>query len=338
MNNQDKCVQVDENKENADEFPISGDPSKYVTLPVQNEQIWRKYQATLEWFWTAHDVYLANDYEHMIAIFDEDQQKCLKEILAVMYSIHHLVINKELFMQLMTQVDIKEASYYFGSQADAKKTHSMMYSLILDELIRDEQKKECLLSDIISTPAMRDFLRWAILNTTSSTESFAHRLMAFASVQGIIFAVPFMLFKWIHKQHANKMPGLSTSNQYISRDENLNLSFSCMLFDYIDNDLESDEAKNIIQSAVSYAKELFLNLIPVQKFDLDPSLLAQFIEHSADRVLLEAKMKSLFGKESPFDWAEEVVVENHNSKIQTHNVIDIAASYGEATFSTDLEF
>lgn len=317
---------------------IIADPSKYVTLPVQHEKIWRKYQTTLDWFWTAHDVYITNDYENMMTIFNGEQQQYILKLLAFMFSTHCITINKELFMKLMTQVEIKEASYYFGSQADAKKTHSLMYSMLLDELIRgDSTERGKLISDVISQPQVRDFLRWSIQSTTSNAKSFAQRLLAFATIQGIIFTGPFVLFKWIQKQHPNMMPGLSNSNDLIWRDEKLNLSLSCMLFEYIDDELTEEEAHDVVREAVLHAKQLFTKVLPVSELGLECDVMEQYIEHSADKILSDIHVARLYNKESPFDWVVEPVTETYQTKATMNNV-DMSASFGEAKFSTELDF
>lgn len=329
----------EEDKENDDEFSLSGDPSKYVTLPIQHEKIWRKYQTTLEWFWTAHDVYLANDKENMLTTFNEEQSQCILQLLAFMFTTHCTTVNKDLFMQLMNQVDIKEASYYFGSQADSKKTHCTMYSMLLDELVKGgSETKEKLISDVIKKPSVREFIRWSIQSTTSSSKSFAQRLLAFASLQGIVFAGPFILFKWIHKQHPYMMPGLSTSNDLIWRDEKLNLSFSCMLFEYIDEGLTEEEAHEIVGEAATHAKKLLTQAFPTSTLGLECLVMSQYIEFCADRILSDLRVSRLYNQECPIDWIEEPKTDIYQSKVMMNSVVDIVATFGEAKFSTDLDF
>lgn len=323
----------------ADDYPLSADPSKYVTLPIQHERIWRMYQTTLDWFWTVYDVYLTNDKEIMQKTFDQEQQQYILQLLAFMFTSHYTTINKDLFMQLMNQIEIKEATYYFGSQADAKKTHSMMYSMLLDELTLDNpKKKDEVIREVVGMSQVKEFIRWSIESTTSSSKSFAQRLLAFATLQGIIFTVPFVLFNWTKKQRPQSMPGLDNSNDLIWRDEKLNLSFSCMLFDYMDNAISEEEAHEIVAEAVKHAKNLFTKAMPVSKIGMECDLINVFIEHCADKILSEIRMEKLYNKESPFDWVEEPKTETYQSKIPMNSVVDMAASFGEATFSTDLDF
>lgn len=312
-----------------DEYQISADPAKYVTLPVQHEKIWRKYQTTLEWFWTVYDIYLTGDREDMSRIFDQDQRQHILKLLAFMFSTHCSTINKDLFMNLMTQVEIKEASYYFGSQADSKKTHCLMYSMLLDELLGEDKKNE-LISDVVCVPQVREFLMWSMSSTRQ--EPFARRLLSLATLQGIIFQGVFVLIKWIHQRHPDKMSGLSNSNDLIWRDEQLNLSVSCMLFGYIEDQLTEEEAHEIVKRAVFHAKKILTEALPVSILGIECCHMEQFIEHSADKILSDIHVAKLYNKESPFDWVVEPVKETRD-----RGYVDLS-SYGQANFSTDLDF
>lgn len=323
-----------------EDFPISGDPSRYVTLPVQNEKIWRMYQTTLEWFWTVSDIYLANDRENITTTYSEEQSHYILQVISFIFTSHYTTINKELFMDFMNQVGIKEASYYFGSQADAKKTHCMMYSLLLEELTRDDpnRNKEKLIRELLSMEPVRDFIRWSIQSTTSNSKSFLQRLLAFAALQGIIYPVPFIIFKWTHKQNPTMLQGLNHSNDLIWRDEKLNLSLSCLLFEYLEDDLNDEDYQHIIKEAVLHAKRLFTQTLPVSKLGMDCEMISQFIEHSADKILSDIGVDKIFNKESPFDWIEEPKTETYQNKAQTNTIVDMSASFGEAKFDTDLDF
>lgn len=323
-----------------EEYPISGDPSKYVTLPVQNEKIWSKYQNTLEWFWTVHDVYIADDKDNMISTYDEDQRHCILQLLGFMFTTHHTTINKELFMDFMNQVDIKEAVYYFGSQADSKKTHCLMYSMLIEELTRNDSNLDRvkLVAELLNCEYIRDFLKWSIHNTSSNSYSFSHRLLTFATLQGILFSVPFLVFKWLHKKNPNIMPGLKNSNDLIWRDENLNLSFSCMLFEYLeDDDFTGDEAKKIIKEAVGHAKRIFGQQLPIFKLGLEQKHIEEHIEYLADKILSDIGVSKLYSRESPFDWVEEPETEKFQNK-NMNNVITFSSDFGEAKFDIETDF
>lgn len=327
----------EDDKENVDDYPISGDPSMYVTLPVQNDEIWKRYQTTLDWFWTAHDVYLENDKRDMTKTFSEEQCQYILKISSFMFTSHCTIVNKELFMQLMNDVGIKEASYYFGSQADTKKTHSMVYSFLLDELVKDGPvTKDKLIKDVVQIPMVRDFIKWSIHSTNSNTTmSFSKRLLAFTSIQGIIFPGIFVLFSWIRNQHPQMMPGLARSNDLIWRDERLNLSFSCMLFKYIDEKLDETDAQTIVGQATALAKNLLINIFPVSTLGLDCNVVANYIEHSADKVLSNLGFSKLYGANCQLDWLEEPEIALEESRNPDLMSVDLSYRSEKQEFKTD---
>lgn len=324
---------------NDDKFQITADPSKYVTLPVQNEEIWNKYQNTLEWFWTVYDISLNYDREDMFKIYDEEKRECILKLIAFMFASHHTTINKELFMQFMSQVEIKEASYYFGSQADAKKTHLLMYSMLLDELTQsDKANKDKLTREVLSMPHVRNFIHWSIKSTSCSSKSFAYRLFAFATLQGIVFEGPLLLVKWLEKQNPTKMQGFNTSNNLIWRDEMLNLSFSCMLFKYIDDELNQEDAYQLVQEAVAHAKNILTESMQVSKLGVPDELIEQYIEYSADKLLSDVGLLKLYKKKCPFDWFQEPTINllpKKNSKVDRFTKDLDAAGLQDVSFQSD---
>lgn len=340
---------------NQGEFELSADPSRYVTLPVQNEAIWRKYQITLDTFWTVYEINIERDKHSLLETFkDKSQRQYLLKVIAFMLIAHNTIVTKELFLDLINHVDIKEASYYFGSQADSKKTHSMMYSLLLDELIETTtyteqdglsedtmaEKKTQLINEVIRLPEVRGLLRWYVENVNLEQDSFTRKMFAFATLQGVIFAVPFMLFSWLEKQYPSKINGLMKSNQLISRDEKLNLSFSCMLFDYIEEEIYPDVAADIIKQAVFHAKSVFIKALPVSTLGLDCDSMSQFIEHSADLILIDTNHERIYKVEkTPFDWVVEPKVElSKQMEVPVLNITANDSTTAQASFDLDDDF
>lgn len=329
------------NPNNADSMEILADPIKYVTLPIQFEKLWRKYQTSLDWFWTVYEVNIEKDRPSMLETFNEEQRSYILKVLAFMLITHNTIVKKELFLDLINQVEIKEASYYFGSQADSKKTHSMMYSMLLDELIGDADKKAQIMSEVARIPEVRDTLKWYVENIVMEDQSFAKRMLTFATIQGILFTVPFILFSWIEKQHPSAMSGLMKSNNLIWRDERLNLSLSTMLFDYIEDAVDESEAMEIVKTAVSHVKNIFTKALPVSILGMDVTLMEQFIELSADTLLYDTNNEKIFKIEkTPFDWIVEPKIDMNEAPIP-NLVLTTSASNGsqnEAKFGLDEEF
>lgn len=276
-------------EEPASEFLLSADPSKYVTLPVEYEDIWLMYQESLDTFWTVYDVHIDRDVEDFEGgkLNGEEREFTLR-LLAFLFAYHQAVINKQLFMKFINRTEIKEATYYFGSQADTKKTHRMMYSMMIDQLLGDNvQKRDQLLVDVLKMPAIRQILKWSIMSTTSEDRTFAERLVAFASLQGILLAGPFATIGWIKSKRPGLMPGLCSSNDRISKDEQLNCSFSCLLFKYVEDELTEARAQEIVEEVAHLAIKLLTETLPVSIMGINSALMKQYIEFAADRLLTD---------------------------------------------------
>lgn len=292
---------------------LVADPSKYVTLPIQNEKLWRKYQTSLDWFWTVYEINLDRD-KSTIGQLNEEQRNYINKVLTFMLICHNTLTTKELFLDLVNQVEIKEASYYFSSQADSTKTHRMMYSLILDELIGNGEDKTKMMLEVAQIPEVRDALRWYVESINLENESFAKRMLAFTTLQGIIFNIVFIMFSWLEKEHPSLMPGFIKSNQLIWRDARLSLSFATILFDFIDDKVDDTEAVEIYKTAVKHAKNIFTKALPVSTLGIDCHLMEQFIEHSADSLASDTIHETIFKVEkTPFDWIIEPKVDMNES-------------------------
>lgn len=294
---------------------LIADPSKYVTLPIQNEKIWRKYQTSLDWFWTVYEVNLERD-KSTVAQLSDEQRLHINKVLAFMLLCHNTITTKELFLDLVNQVEIKEAAYYYASQAESKKTHRMMFSLMLDELVGSDDEKVEIMSEVARIPEVKEALRWYVEHVNLEGESFAKRLLTFATLQGILFNAAFIMFSWIEKNQPTALHGLTKSNQLIWRDERLNLSFATMLFDYIDDKVEESDATEIFRAAVFHAKNIFAKALPVSSLGIDCHLMEQFIEYSADILASDTNHERLFKVENcPFDWVVEPKIDMNEPKM-----------------------
>lgn len=288
-----------------DFIEISADPSKYVCLPIQNEDLWQRYKMTLDTFWTVHEVDLSHDKKTIARVFDEDEQNYILQLLGVVFVAHHTVVNKLLFMQLMNEVQIKEAAYFFGSQADTKKTHCNMYSIYLDELLgNNADEKDKLIRKVLAISAVRHLISSSIQATTCEEYSFSQRLIAFASLQGIVFRSIMVLFKWLLKNNLSGLSGLAQMNNKIWQDEGIHLNFSITLFQYIEDNLDEEDAHVIVQNFVQSTKNMFKVLKP-STVRMENQDMEHFIEFSADKILSDLGMSKLYNKESTFDWFED---------------------------------
>lgn len=317
------------------EFLVA-DPSKYVTLPIQNEKLWMKYQTSLGWFWTVYEVNIERD-KSTIGQLNEEQRQYINNVLTFMLICHNTITTKELFLDLVNQVEIKEASYYFSSQADSTKTHRMMYSLLLDELIGNGVDKTKIMSDVAQIPEVREALRWFVTNINLEDQSFAKRMLTFTTLEGIMFNVAFVMFSWLEKQYPSLMHGLMKSNQLIWRDARLDLSFASILFDHIDDRVDDSEAIEIYKTAVQHAKNIFTKALPVSVLGIDCHLMEQFIEHSADVLASDTVHERVFKVEkTPFDWVVQPKVDLNESSVNV--VFTSNNDEGLGSFELDGDF
>lgn len=326
---------------NTGEFQISADPSKYVTLPLQNEAIWRKYQLTLDTLWVADEVNIQGDKQAFMQTFtDEKQRRYILKVIGLIWLVHDKILKQDLFLDLINHVDIKEASYYFGSQTDVRRTHKTMYEMLLNEFVGTDEEMMKLIKELLDAPEVRNLLDWYQKGLNNEVDSFAKRMMSLATLQGITLAVPYMIFAWLEKQHPSKMSGLMKSNQLIWRDEKLNLSFSCMLFDYIDEELDTEQAHEIIEQSVTHAKSIFTNALPTSDLGIDCESMAQFIEHSADTILTDSGHSKIYKIEkTPFDWIVEPIVElSKPADMPYLNTTANDSTTAQASFEIDDDF
>lgn len=330
-----KMDTTDEQKD--DSMEIIADPSNYVTLPIQNERIWRKYQTSLD-FWTVYEVNIDKDRASMLETLNPEQCQLLQKVIALMLLTHDNIVTKELFLDLINQVEIKEAAYFFGSQVDTKKTHRMMYSMLLDELAGDAEKSVKLNLEVALLPEVNHALMWYFERITMEEESFAKRMLTFATLQGILFTVPFILFSWIEHKHPSKLSGLMKSNHLIWRDERLNFGLSCMLLSEIEDEVEIEEAIEIVKTAVQHAKNIFMKALPVSTLGIDVNLMGQFIEYSADILLSETHNKKVYHVETPFDWIIEPKIDTNETALTNVVMATTSATDNGDAFGFDEDF
>lgn len=175
--------------------------------------------------------------------------------------------------------------------------------MLLDELVDDAEKKAKLMSEVAECPEVREVLRWYVENVVLEDQSFAKRMFTFATMQGILFTVPFIMFSLLEKQNPTAMAGFMKANNLIWRDEQLNLSFSCILFEYIDDRVEEHEAVELVEKAVALVKGIFLKALPVSSLGIDSISMGHFIESSADILMTRTKHEPIYKHEkTPFDW------------------------------------
>jgi ribonucleoside-diphosphate reductase beta chain len=276
--------------------------SRFVLFPIKHDQIWRMYKQAVASFWTAEEVDLSPDLQDWEHKLNDGERHFIKHVLAF-FAASDGIVNENLVLNFMREVQIPEARCFYGFQVAIENIHAEMYSLLIDTYIRDDKEKDFLFNALQNLPCVEKKGRWA-LNWIEKAPTFAHRLIAFAAVEGIFFSGSFCAIFWLKKR--GLMPGLSFSNELISRDEGLHCDFACLLYSMLENKVDPEEVKSIIMEAVEFEKEFVTDALPVSLIGMNALMMQQYIEFVADRLLLSLGNDKVYNTVNPFDWMEMI--------------------------------
>eukprot|EP01128_Nolandella_sp_AFSM9_P012477 TRINITY_DN931_c0_g1_i1.p1 TRINITY_DN931_c0_g1~~TRINITY_DN931_c0_g1_i1.p1 ORF type:complete len:308 (+),score=89.38 TRINITY_DN931_c0_g1_i1:90-926(+) len=260
---------------------LKENPQRFVLFPIQYHDIWAMYKKAEASFWTAEEVDLEADLQDW-ANLTSDEQMFISHILAFFASSDGIVL-ENLAGKFMTEIQVPEARCFYGFQMMIENIHSETYSLLIDTFIKDNTEKTRLLNSIETIPCVQKKAMWA-LKWINETDSFAERLVAFACVEGIFFSGSFCSIYWLKKR--GLMPGLTFSNELISRDEGLHTDFACLLYSHIVNKLSIETVYEIVEDAVAMEKEFITEALPVNLIGMNMVMMKEYIEFCADRYSL----------------------------------------------------
>lgn len=274
---------------------------RFVLFPIRYRKIWDMYKKHEASFWTAEEIDLSQDNKDWITLTDGEQH-FIKYVLAFFAASDGIVL-ENLAERFLKEVQIPEARCFYGFQISMENVHSETYSLLLDTYIKETAEKHKLFHAIETIPCIQEKAQWALKWIKSST-SFAERLVAFAAVEGIFFSGSFCAIFWLKKR--NKMPGLSFSNELISRDEGLHCDFACLLYSMLKKKLPQKRIHEIIQHAVKIEKEFVCDAIPVSLIGMNALKMSEYIEFVADRLLDALGCEKIWNTKNPFEWMEMI--------------------------------
>ena len=280
------------------ESMLKSTPNRLVLFPIKYPAVWMMYKKAEASFWTAEEVDLSQDSKYFEAL-QPGERHFLEHVLAFFAS-SDAIVNENLVQNFYNEVQIPEARCFYGFQIAIENIHSEVYSLLIDTYVKDPAKKLHLFRAIETVPCVHKKAKWALQWTDSSMASFAERLVAFASVEGIFFSGSFCAIFWLKKR--GLMPGLTFSNELISRDEGMHCDFACMLYSMLDNKLPESRVKCIIMSAVDIEREFVSDSLPVSLIGMNADLMVQYIEFVADRLLVALGCSKAYNRENPFEW------------------------------------
>ena len=268
------------------------------------EDIFEFYEKAEATFWTTKEVDLYSDltdWEKLSA----DEQHFVKHVLAF-FAASDGIVNENLAENFVKEVQYPEAKHFYGFQIMMENIHSQMYSLLINTYIKDKAEQDYLFRAIETVPVVKKKAEWALRWITSGT--FAERLIAFAAVEGIFFSGSFCSIFWLKKR--GLMPGLSFSNELISRDEGLHTDFAVHLYNnHIENKLPRQQVIDILQSALEIEKEFITEALPVSLIGMNSELMKQYLEYVADRLLVDLRIGKIYNSENPFDFMETISLE-----------------------------
>jgi ribonucleoside-diphosphate reductase beta chain len=244
---------------------------RFVLFPIQHDKIWEMYKHAEASFWTAEEIDLAQDMNDWESLTDGERH-FISHVLAF-FAASDGIVNENLVINFMQDVTIPEARCFYGFQIAIENIHAETYSLLIDTYIKDEKEKKKMFNAIDTIPCVKKKADWA-LKWIEDAPSFGHRLIAFAAVEGIFFSGSFCSVFWLKKR--GLMPGLSFSNELISRDEGLHCDFACLIYSMLENKLEVEEVNAIIGEAVEYEKEFVSDAIPVSLIGMNSEMMCDY--------------------------------------------------------------
>jgi len=272
---------------------------RFVLFPIKFPQVWEMYKKAEASFWTAEEIDLANDMTDWVKLTDNEKH-FISHILAF-FAASDGIVNEDLCERFASEVQLPEARCFYGFQIAMENIHSETYSLLIDQYIKDPIERSRLLQAIETVPCVAKKANWA-LKWIGGDSRFAERLIAFAVVEGIFFSGSFCAIFWLKKR--GLMPGLTFSNELISRDEGMHCDFACMLYSMLENKLPEETIHEIVGDAVKHEKEFVCDALPVSLIGMNANMMSEYIEFVADRLLNALGVTKMYNTQNPFDWME----------------------------------
>lgn len=317
---------------------LKENPRRFVIFPIQYHDIWTMYKKAEASFWTAEEVDLSKDLQHWESLKD-DERFFISHVLAF-FAASDGIVNENLVERFTQEVQVTEARCFYGFQIAMENIHSEMYSLLINTYIKDPQEREYLFNAIETLPCVKKKADWALHWIGNKSATYGERVVAFAAVEGIFFSGSFAAIFWLKKR--GLMPGLTFSNELISRDEGLHCDFACLMFKHLMNKPSSETVKRIIADAVAIEQEFLTEALPVKLIGMNCELMKQYIEFVADRLLLELGFDKMFRSENPFDFMENISLEGKTNffekRVGEYQRMGVMSGPTDNTFRLDADF
>ncbi len=312
-------------------------PNRFVLFPIKYHDFWDMYKKHVASFWTAEEIDLEQDQRDWEKL-NENEQHFIKYVLAF-FAASDGIVNENLAQKFCTEVQVPEVRCFYGFQIAMENIHSETYSLLIDTYIKDINEKTFLFNAIDNIDVVKLKANWA-LSWINNNDIFAERLVAFAAIEGIFFSGSFCAVFWLKKR--SLMPGLTFSNELISRDEGLHCDFACLLYKHIVNKLSQDRIYEIIGNAVEIEKKFVTESLPVELIGMNSKLMTQYIEFVADRLIYALGYQKLYNATNPFEWMDMISLQGKTNffekKVGDYQKSGVMSSSEDKVFRLDADF
>tara|TARA_B100000965_G_C19567162_1_gene747351 strand:+ start:524 stop:1570 length:1047 start_codon:yes stop_codon:yes gene_type:complete len=317
---------------------LKENPNRFVLFPIQHSDIWEMYKKQEASIWTAEELDLSPDLVDWESKLNDDERFFIKHVLAF-FAASDGIVNENLAENFLSEVQYTEAKFFYGFQVMMENIHSETYSLLIDTYIKDAKEKNYLFNAIETFDPVKKKADWAIRWIDNG--SYAERLISFAAVEGIFFSGSFCSIFWLKKR--GLMPGLTFSNELISRDEGLHCDFACMLYNnHLVNKLPKEQVQEIIADAVKIEKEFVTESLPVRLIGMNSDLMSQYIEFVADRLLTELGNDKIYNTSNPFDFMDMINLQGKTNffekRVGEYQKAGVLNNENNTTFSLDSDF
>jgi ribonucleoside-diphosphate reductase beta chain len=317
---------------------LKENPNRFTLFPIMKPKLFEKYKQHVSVFWTTEEVDTSKDLKDWIKL-SPNEQHFIKNVLAF-FAGSDGIIQENICARFMNECQAAEARQFYSVQLMMEAIHSETYSLLIDTYIEDKSEKLHLFQAIQTIPCVKKKAEWARKWIATTEENFATRLVAFAVVEGIFFSGSFCAIYWLKER--GLMPGLTTSNEFIARDEGLHTDFACALYEEIERKLTKEKAHTIIREAVAIEKEFIIESLPCSLIGMNSTLMSSYIEFVADRLSSQLGYDKIYSTENPFNFMERISLEGKDNffekRVTSYAKAGVGKTEEQMSFALDADF
>mmetsp|Transcript_4505 Transcript_4505/g.8530 ORF Transcript_4505/g.8530 Transcript_4505/m.8530 type:complete len:381 (+) Transcript_4505:207-1349(+) len=318
---------------------LAENENRFVLFPIRHQNVWEMYKKAEASFWTAEELDLAADLKDWQNKLSDNDRHFIKHVLAF-FAASDGIVNENLAMNFANEVQISEARCFYGFQIAIENIHSEVYSLLIDTYITNREEKDGLFRALETIPCVRKKADWAFKYTDPDVSTFAERIVAFAAVEGIFFSGSFCAIFWLKKR--GLMPGLTFSNELISRDEGLHCDFACMLYGMLVNKLPEERVHQVIKEAVDIECDFVSSALPVELIGMNSGMMMEYIRFCADRLVRSLGCAPIYNAKNPFDWMVMISMQGKTNffekRVGEYSKSGVGVSAADQAFSLDEDF